>query len=180
MLKNQQYLIKVTVTAILSAAAMVINRFLSFNVWNLSIGFAFVPILICGLLFGPLWSGTCGALADFVGALLFPFGPYFVGFTATAFLSGIFLGLPCLFVKKVKKPLVFAIYCFIFFLLNEIVCTLILNSLWIELLYSGEFLPILISRIPKSVFDLVLGVMLGVTIQYSIIPPIRKVLSRNS
>ena len=82
MSKNQQYLIKITVTAILAAAAMIINRFLSFNVWNMSIGISFVPVLVCGLLFGPLWGGVCGALADFIGALLFPFGPYFFGFTA--------------------------------------------------------------------------------------------------
>lgn len=180
MSKNQHYLIKITVTAILAATALILNRFLSFNVWNMSIGLSFVPVLICGLLFGPIMGGVCGALADFVGALLFPFGPYFVGFTVTAFLSGIFLGMPSLFAKKVKKPLVFALYCFGFFLINEVICTLTLNSLWIELLYSGEFLPILITRIPKSVIDLVLGVVLGVTIQYSVIPPIRKVLTRNS
>ncbi len=180
MSKNQQYLIKVTVTAILSAAAMIINRFLSFNVWNMSIGLSFVPILVCGLLFGPLMGGICGGLADFIGAILFPFGPYFFGFTATAFLSGVFLGLPSLFTKNTKKPFVFALYCFAFFLINELVCTLTLNSLWIELLYSGEFLPILITRIPKSVVDLILGVLIGVVAQYSIIPPIRKVLTRNS
>lgn len=180
MSKNQQYLIKITVTAILSAAAMIINRFLSFNVWNMSIGISFIPVLVCGLLFGPLWGGVCGALADFIGALLFPFGPYFFGFTATAFISGVFYGLPIVLTKKKTKPFVFAIYCFVFFLLNELVCTLTLNSLWIELLYSGEFWPILITRIPKSAVDLVLGVLVGVAARFSIIPPIQKVLSRNS
>ena len=180
MSKNQQYLIKITVTAILAAAAMIINRFLSFNVWNMSIGISFVPVLVCGLLFGPLWGGVCGALADFIGALLFPFGPYFFGFTATAFISGVFYGLPIVLTNKKTKPFVFAIYCFVFFLLNELVCTLTLNSLWIKLLYSGEFWPILITRIPKSAVDLVLGVLVGVAARFSIIPPIRKVMSRNS
>lgn len=180
MSKNQQYLIKVTITAILSAAALILNRFLSFNVWNMSIGVAFIPVLVCGLLFGPLWGGICGGLADFIGALLFPFGPYFFGFTATAFLSGVFYGLPQVFTRKNTKPATFALFCFVFFLLNELVCTLTLNSLWIELLYSGEFLPILISRIPKSTVDLVLGMLIGVAARFSIIPPIQKVLSRNS
>lgn len=180
MSKSQQYLIKITITAILSAAAMIINRFLSFNVWNMSIGVSFIPVMICSLLFGPLWGGICGGLADFVGAIFFPFGPYFPGFTATAFLSGVFYGLPLILSKKSSKPYVFAILCFVFFLINELVCTLTLNSLWIELLYSGKFLPILISRIPKSVIDLVVGVLVGVAARYSIIPPITKVISRNS
>ncbi len=180
MLKNKQYLIKITVTAILAVTSLILNRFLSLNVWNLSIGFAFVPVIVCGLLFGPFWGGVCGGLADFIGALLFPFGPYFVGFTITAFLSGVFLGMPSLFSKNIKKPFVFSLYCFGFFLINEIVCTLTLNTLWIKLLYSGEFVPLLITRIPKSVFDLVIGVSFGVFAQFSIVPPIRKVLARNS
>ena len=40
--------------AALIAAAIVLSRFLSINVWNLKIGFTFVPVFIAAYLYGPI------------------------------------------------------------------------------------------------------------------------------
>ena len=77
---------------VLTAMEIVLNRFLSINAWNLKIGFSFVPVAIAGMLFGPIPAAIVAALGDFVGALVFPIGPYFPGFTFTAFLTGIVFG----------------------------------------------------------------------------------------
>ncbi len=81
-----------TLSALLAALEIVLSRFLSISAWNTKIGFAFVPVALAALLLGPLNAGIVAALADFLGALLFPVGPYFPGFTLTAFLMGLCYG----------------------------------------------------------------------------------------
>ena len=57
---------------ILIAVSIVLSRFLSFSAWNVKIGFAFIPIVIGAVLFGPVQGGIAAAAADFLGAILFP------------------------------------------------------------------------------------------------------------
>ena len=117
---------------LLTAAEIVLNRFLSVNAWNLKIGFNFVPIAIAAILFGPLWGGVVAALGDFLGALLFPIGPYFPGFTLTAFLMGMMLGL-FLFKKRGILRTIIPVA------INQLILGLLLNSLWISILYGRVF-----------------------------------------
>ena len=82
-----------TTLAMLIAIEVILSRFLSINAWNIKIGFGFVPVLIAAILYGPLAGGLVGALSDFIGAVLFPIGTYFPGFTLTSFLMGFVFGL---------------------------------------------------------------------------------------
>ena len=66
---------------VLTALEIVLNRFLSINAWNIKIGFSFVPIVVAAILYGPIAAGIVAALCDFLGAILFPIGAYFPGFT---------------------------------------------------------------------------------------------------
>ena len=67
----------IALMGVLIATEVVLSRFLSISLWNLKIGFAFVPVVIAAIRLGPIKSGIVAALADFVGATLFPIGPYF-------------------------------------------------------------------------------------------------------
>ena len=60
------------ILAMLTAAEIVLNRFLSINTWNMKIGFSFVPVVIAAVLLGPAYAAIVGALGDFLGAILFP------------------------------------------------------------------------------------------------------------
>ena len=79
--------------ALLTAVEVVLSRFLSISTWNIKIGFSFIPIVVAAILYGPIEAGVVGALSDFLGAILFPIGAYFPGFTLTAFLTGCVYGL---------------------------------------------------------------------------------------
>ena len=81
-----------TLMGLLIALEIVLSRFLSINAWNIRIGFSFVPIAAAGMLLGPIPAGIVAAAADILGATLFPSGPFFPGFTLTAFLTGTLLG----------------------------------------------------------------------------------------
>ena len=130
---------KIVYIGVLTAMEIVLNRFLSINAWNLKIGFSFVPVAVAGMLFGPLPAAVVGALGDFVGALVFPIGPYFPGFTVTVFLTGAVFGF---FLKgKPSVPKVLAAVG-----INQLILSLLLNSFWISVLYGSPYLPLLGTR----------------------------------
>ncbi len=83
----------IVILAFLTALDIILERFLSISVWNMRIGFAFLPIAIAGVLYGPVPAALVGAAGDILGMLLFPSGPYFPGFTLTAALTGAVFGI---------------------------------------------------------------------------------------
>ena len=131
-----------TLSALLTALEIVLSRFLSISAWNMKIGFAFVPVALAALLLGPLQAGIVAALADFLGALLFPVGPYFPGFTLTAFLMGLCYGL-FLYKKQSFVRILLAVA------VHQLLLSLLLNTLWISLLYGSPFVPLLATRLPQ-------------------------------
>lgn len=130
----------ITTLALLTAIEIVLSRFLSISAWNIKIGFSFVPIVVAAMLYGPIAAGIVGALGDFVGAILFPIGAYFPGFTLTAFLTGFVFGL--FLYKKQGWPQTIAAVG-----INQFVLSLFLNTLWISVLYGSPYGPLLATRI---------------------------------
>lgn len=171
---QKKYLFSLVLTSIFVAVTVVLSRFLSINVWNMSIGFSFVSIMLCGTLLGPVWGGICGALADFIGAILFPFGTYFFGFTATAFLGGVVFGAVGIIAKKSKSFTVFLSAAALLLILKEGICSLVLNSLWISILYGTPYTAVIISRIPLSAVTLVLEVAFALVLKKLLIPRLKK------
>ena len=154
---------ELTLMALLTALEIVLSRFLSISAWNTKIGFAFVPVVIAALLLGPLKAGLVAALADFLGALLFPVGPYFPGFTLTAFLMGLCYGL-FLYKKPGFVRILLAVA------IHQLVLSLLLNTLWISLLYGSVFGALLVSRLPQCA-------LLG-AVQLAVIPLLVRLLPR--
>ena len=131
---------QLTTLALLTAVEIVLSRFLSLSAWNIKIGFSFVPVVVAAILYGPLAAGIVGALADFLGAVLFPIGAYFPGFTLTAFLTGCVFGL-FLHRKQGWPQIVAAVG------INQFVLSLFLNTLWISVLYGSPYGPLLLTRV---------------------------------
>ena len=150
-----------TTMALLTALEIVLSRFLSISAWNTKIGFAFVPVALAAMLLGPVYAGIVGALADFVGAILFPVGAYFPGFTLTAFLMGACYGL--FLYKKQSFPRILGAVA-----LHQLALSLLLNTLWISILYGSPFYPLLLSRLPQCA---ILG-----AVQLVVIPLLAKLL----
>ncbi len=84
---------KLIAISLLVALSIIAKRFLGYNDRVISVSFGFVPIATAGMLFGPVGGLTAGALADLIGALLFPTGPFNPGFTLAAAMSGTLYGL---------------------------------------------------------------------------------------
>ena len=124
---------------VLTALEIVLSRFLSLSAWNIKIGFSFVPVAAAAMLFGPLPAAIVAALGDFLGAILFPIGPYFPGFTLTAFLTGLTFGF-FLYKKRGALRALGAVA------VVQLLLGLLLNTLWISLLYHSPFGPLMATR----------------------------------
>ena len=131
------------VLGLLTALEIILSRFLSISAWNIKIGFSFVPIVMAAVLYGPFYAGAVAASADFLGAILFPIGPYFPGFTLTAFLMGIVFGI---FLHKDQTLFHTAAAVFI----NQFILSLFLNTFWISVLYGSPFGALFTTRILQT------------------------------
>ncbi len=90
----------IVVNALMIALAVVLTRVLSIRiplgfggVEGVRIGFGPLPIILSGLIGGPISGGITGAFADVIGYFVNPMGPYLPHFTATAALTGIIPGI---------------------------------------------------------------------------------------
>ena len=136
--------------AVLVALEVILSRFLSIPTQFMKIGFAFVPLAVCGMLFGPWWTALCGGLADFIGAILFPIGPYFPGFTLSNALVGMMFGY-CLHQKfSGWKHIAKAVA------VNNLVISLLISTYWLHLLYGSPYLGLLPTRLGQNVVMIVL------------------------
>lgn len=135
---------KLAVTVgLLVAIHIILSRFLSINAWNIKIGFAFVPVFLVAWLYGPIPAALVGGLGDFLGAILFPIGPYFPGFTLSCALTGVIFGL--FLHKKQTLPRIVGAVVF-----NQFGVSLLLTTLWISILYGSPYQALLVTRVVQT------------------------------
>ena len=129
--------------AVLIALEIVLNRFVSINTPVVKIGFAFLPIAVAGIIFGPIPAAIVAAIADLLGAILFPNGTIFLGITLTAFLKGLSWGL-FLHKKQTVATIVPAV------LVDQIILSYLLNSFWLSILMGTPYKAMLATRIVQT------------------------------
>mgnify|MGYP002621307544 FL=1 len=119
------------VFAILIAAQFVISQFLTFQVWNIKIGFSFVPVVIAARLYGAIGAAEVAGIGDIIGVMFRPVGIWFPPITISAMLVGAIFGL------LLKKSDSF-IRILISVLISEFVFSLFITPLWLTILYKGN------------------------------------------
>lgn len=132
---------KVALLGVLTAMGVVLGRFIPIlNVLTSKYDFSFAAVMLAAYFVGPLGGAVVGGLVDLIGALLFPTGAYFPGFTATAALTGLVFGL--LLYKKCTFPRIV-----ISVLSTQAVCSLLINTYFIATFFSPKgFTALLATR----------------------------------
>jgi len=137
--------------ALLIAMTVVLSRILCIQTSVTKISFAFFPIAMAAMLFGPLWGALCGGLADMIGALMFPVGAFNPMFSITAAITGLIYGF-CLHRRfDPKNRALPFIWSFGAFFTNGIVVTLLANTLLLYLYFNMGFIATLGSRVMQVV-----------------------------
>ena len=122
--------------ALLIAINVVLARFFGIQTPIVQINFSFIPVVLAALLYGPLPAALVGAVGDVLGAVLFPAGAYFPGFTLTSALGGLIYGL-----FLYKKPA--ALW------RSVSAVNMGLNTLWLWITVGDGVWGLFLSRLPK-------------------------------
>lgn len=139
---------------------VILSRFLSISTQEIKIGFSFIPVAIAAITLGPIYGGIVGGLGDLVGALLFPIGAYFPGFTLCAFLTGWIYGM-ILHKQQSNKRIIIAV------VVSEVICSLLINTLWLTILYGMPYgATLMVRSVQSSIMTIVEIVVIGALVKY--------------
>jgi ECF transporter S component (folate family) len=138
----------ILILALFAAISIILTRFLSFylpivavNTVRISLGN--IPIILAGLLLGPVAGAATGIVADVIGTTMFsPFG-YFPGFTLSSALVGFVPGILRLRFKSLDKYSSILIIVFI----TELIASMGLNTLWVSMLSHVNYFVLLVPRV---------------------------------
>ena len=111
----------------------------------LHLSFEFLPFASLSMLFGPVAGAMSGGLSDIINYIINPKGAFFPGFTISAMVSGIIYGI-AFYKKEISvKRCIFAEIAIV------VIVDILLNTLWLSLLYGKGFFILLPMRIIKNV-----------------------------
>ena len=131
--------------AVMGAIAIVLGYYTIQIGDIIKIGFSGIPNQIIASLFGPVVTGIFNGVMDVIKYVIKPTGAFFPGFTISAIAGGIIYGI-ALWNKKITLPRIL-----ITKLIVIEVVDLLMNTLWITMLYGKGFFAILPMRIVKNV-----------------------------
>lgn len=167
---------KLILSALMITISIVFSRFLSIKTPILSITFNFVPIMLSAIWLGPKYSSIIAGIADLIGAILFPFGEFFIGFTISAILMGLIYGL-VLYKKQgecSKTELVIRLI--IASTLVTLIVHVLLNTLWLVIMYDKAFIVLISTRIVKELVMIPIQVITMFILVESLKPITKKYL----
>jgi len=100
---------KITTMGLFMALSIILTRIASLRiaiggVEGIRIGLGKLPIVLGGIVFGPLSGGLMGALSDLIGYFINPIGVYMPHFTLTSALTGMIPVLVLGLLKKRQHP----------------------------------------------------------------------------
>jgi len=131
------------------ALSIILTRIFSIRiaiggVEGIRIGFGGLPIILASVLFGPLAGGIVGAVSDVLGYLINPMGAYMPHFTLTSFLTGF---IPGLIVHYLFKQRINYLTLLIAIAVGQVISSVILVPLFLEMLFAVPFKATFIPRI---------------------------------
>ena len=152
--KSRASLKQMLVLSLLVAISVILERFLGYNDKVLSVSLSFVPIALAGMLYGTIPALVVSALADVIGALLFPSGPFDIRFTLIAALKGAIYGYFMYKPANTKMRAVMAQG------LVTVICHLVLNTLVISTIINRGYFALLPLRLFKNLLLFPLEVLI--------------------
>jgi len=129
---------EITTMGLLIALSIILTRVASLRiaiggVEGVRIGLGKLPIILGGIVFGPLAGGLIGAFSDLLGYFINPMGAYMPHFTLTSALGGIIPATILILMKK-DEPNVFELG--IAIAIGQIITSILLISYFLHILFG--------------------------------------------
>lgn len=153
---------KLAYAGLFIAMGMVLKMFEISVTQNFRIGFTTVPTIFSSIVLGPFYGFAIGFLSDFIQFVLKPDGGAFhLGFTLTSAMYGVIPGLFAMWLKKRNIEMNYFHFLLIMFFC-EVMCSMILNTVFLVQLYGYAT----IAMIPQRILKAVIMIFLDSTILY--------------
>jgi len=148
---------KITTMGFLIALSIILTRVASLRlaiggVEGIRIGLGRLPIILGGIIFGPLAGGLIGAFSDLLGYFINPIGAYMPHFTLTSALTGIIPAIILILMRK-GEPNIFNLG--IAITAGQVITSIILIPYFLNILFGLPWKVLMLPRIisePIQVF----------------------------
>jgi ECF transporter S component (folate family) len=163
------------IMALLAALGAVFSAYLSIELAptgfkTVEISLTPIPVILAGMLFGPLAGGIVGFVADTAGFFMgVQNGAYNPVFSVTMALFGVIAGL---YFLKSQKPGIWRVTAVS--LTSQIICSVMLNTLAIALFYGAPLMVLLPTRLVAAAIELPLYVWLLMMLSAALRPVLRR------
>ena len=159
-----------TFCGMMGALAIILGYVATIKVGQyIRIGFSGLPNQIVDYLFGPWVGAIFGGAMDIIKWFVSGDGDFFIGFTITAMLGAFIYGV-FLYNKPIKLWRIIAAQALV-----KVVCNIILNTLWLNILYGKAIAAILPGRLISNAVMLPVDVI----IMYLMLQVVAKVIKPN-
>lgn len=162
-------------SSLLLAIFIILDRLLTINTQFVVLNLSLIPIMVAGMILGWKYAMLVGALGDLIGAIFWPFGAYFPGFTISVGLSGLIFGL-FLYETPNKEKKYFKIKAVCSTLIVTMIINLLLNSLWLNIMYGKAYTYYLGIRVLAQLVTLPIYIGTIIVLERTLKKPIRKYL----
>ncbi|MBA7552506.1 Folate transporter FolT [subsurface metagenome] len=140
---------KITSMGFLIALSIILTRIASLRiaiggVEGIRIGLGGLPIILGGIIFGPLAGGIIGAFSDLLGYFINPMGAYMPHFTLTSALTGI---IPALVLKLSQKNEPNVLELGIAIAAGQIVTSIVLVPYFLHILFGLPWTILIVPRL---------------------------------
>jgi ECF transporter S component (folate family) len=139
----------ITNIGLLIALSIILTRIASIRIAiggieGVRIGFGGLPIILGGLMFGPLAGGIVGGVSDILGYIVNPIGAYMPHFTLSSALTGI---IPVLFLHISRKDSLNILNLILAIAIGQIITTAIMVPYFLHILFGIPWKVLIIPRL---------------------------------
>ena len=135
----------------LIAVTFVLERFVPVvNILIMRISFSFIPMMFCGMLFGPVWGAVSYGIADILGWPLmegFPIPEVLLSRVVMGFLFGFILH---------RENVRFFPHSVLSAFSTQIICGMGLTTFGLARTWGSPYIPLLVTRLPQIVVFIVM------------------------
>lgn len=121
---------------------------------SLQLSFGFLAMGLIGAWFGPVPAALCGGLSDLISFFLFPTGSFFPGFTLSAIVGGFLYGI-VMYQRQIRFWRVLVAFSLVGLIVN-----VLLNTLWVVILYGYGVWALLPVRVAKNLVTIPLNAII--------------------
>ncbi len=171
-MKNKILINNLVKAAMLTALSIILSRILGIQLTqDIKISFGTLPLMLSGILFGPLLGALSGLAADLIGIMINLGGAYHPGFTLGAVLTGMVPGIMFKYGKRKdisNKVLILLVIIFVYGINHGL-----LTPLWLTQLYGTPYKVLLAGRAIKVIPDAIINYILLLLIYERLIPKMK-------